>query len=450
LEKQMRIRRTIRATVTASLALGALALMPALAHADSIVYIKDNNVWLAAPDGSKQTQVTSDGTADSPYRAPSQADNGTIAVSHNTNIVVLEQNGEVVRTLDPPPLVDSTSHQVDGVPVYVRISPDATKIAYGFASYSCPVGTDCAARASTSVTDADRVVPPSTYGQVVYGDPQWVSGSRLMVFGGYLYQVNLWDLGQADRFHWFDDQDWAGHGNSTDLGDGDLSADGRLWVGIRGYDSDVDNRYRQLIWFNATRNPATDAPPPVPTALCLTNQEKGTAGPTIAPSGDAFAFEQPDGVHVARGISREPDRCAEAQFSMLLPGASQPDWGRADVAPKPRGTGGNGGDGGDGGNGGDTGKKASLSVTKTKLGTACRTGLKVRLKGAPAGKVAIVVRKGKKTVGKRTVNVGQTGAGTFAVKFSKAGAKNVCKGKARSVKLVVSAAGAKKTVTVKG
>jgi hypothetical protein len=278
---------------------------------------------------------------------------------------------------------------------------------------------------------------------VVYGDPQWVSRSRLMVFGGYLYQVNLWDLGQPDRFHWFDDQDWAGHGNSTDLGDGDLSADGHLWVGVRGYDSDVDNRYRQLVWFDATGNPAADAPPPVPTALCLTNQEKGTAGPTIAPSGDAFAFDQPDGVHVARGISRAPERCGDAQFSLLLPGASQPDWGPADVAPKPRGTGGNGG------NGDQPVVKASLKVTSSRISTACRTGLKVRLTGAPAGKVPIVVRHGKKTVGKKTVKVGASGKGTFAVRFSKAGAKSVCKGKARSVKLTVSAAGVKKTVTVK-
>ena len=31
---------------------------PAVANADSIVFVKDYNVWLVAPDGSKLTQVT--------------------------------------------------------------------------------------------------------------------------------------------------------------------------------------------------------------------------------------------------------------------------------------------------------------------------------------------------------------------------------------------------------
>jgi hypothetical protein len=55
------------------LAAAALALFPAAAHADSIVFVKDGNVWVAAPDGSNQRALTRDGTADYPYRSPSQA-----------------------------------------------------------------------------------------------------------------------------------------------------------------------------------------------------------------------------------------------------------------------------------------------------------------------------------------------------------------------------------------
>jgi hypothetical protein len=46
--------------------------------ADSIVYIKGHNVWLAKADGSGQVRLTRDGTAASPYYSPTQADNGTI------------------------------------------------------------------------------------------------------------------------------------------------------------------------------------------------------------------------------------------------------------------------------------------------------------------------------------------------------------------------------------
>lgn len=55
------------------LAAAAIVLMPAaVASADSIVFVKDSNVWVALPDGSNQRQLTRDGTADHPYRSPSR------------------------------------------------------------------------------------------------------------------------------------------------------------------------------------------------------------------------------------------------------------------------------------------------------------------------------------------------------------------------------------------
>jgi hypothetical protein len=44
-----------------------LAVAPAAASADSIVFVKAGNVWLAKPDGSGAYQVTTDGTPGSPY-----------------------------------------------------------------------------------------------------------------------------------------------------------------------------------------------------------------------------------------------------------------------------------------------------------------------------------------------------------------------------------------------
>lgn len=48
------------------------------AAADSVVFSRDNNIWLSNSDGSGQYQVTLDGTPSSPYSSPSQADDGTI------------------------------------------------------------------------------------------------------------------------------------------------------------------------------------------------------------------------------------------------------------------------------------------------------------------------------------------------------------------------------------
>src|SRR4051794_10718753 len=60
--------------------LAALALAPACAEASSLVYIKDGNVWLAAPDGSRQTRLTTGGG----YESPSQANDGTVVAVRRT------------------------------------------------------------------------------------------------------------------------------------------------------------------------------------------------------------------------------------------------------------------------------------------------------------------------------------------------------------------------------
>jgi len=145
--------RIRRGMVAAGCAAAALALSPALASADSIVYVKDGNVWLASGSGANQYQVTTDGTAEHPYRSPSQADDGTIAAGHGDEIVRMKQNGKVLNRLDPPTLMNWVSHPMDGVPVDVAISPDGTKVAYTFYGYECPVGASCGARTTRGGTN---------------------------------------------------------------------------------------------------------------------------------------------------------------------------------------------------------------------------------------------------------------------------------------------------------
>ena len=99
--------------LTAALAAAAISLAGATqAFADSIVYIKDRNVWIANPDGSVQYQVTTDGTESFPYRHPSQADDGTIVAGHGSEIVKLRQNGEELSRFNPPQGVDSTGDPI--------------------------------------------------------------------------------------------------------------------------------------------------------------------------------------------------------------------------------------------------------------------------------------------------------------------------------------------------
>ncbi len=77
-------------------ALIALAVVAPAASADSIAYIKDGDVWLATPDGSRQQQVTKTGT----YSYVSQADDGTMAaLVPGERIQKLSRTGEVLAEL---------------------------------------------------------------------------------------------------------------------------------------------------------------------------------------------------------------------------------------------------------------------------------------------------------------------------------------------------------------
>jgi hypothetical protein len=67
--------------------MAAVTAPPTLA--DSIVYEKGGNVWLAGPNGSGQRQLTTAGG----YARPSQADNGTIVATKGPVLQRLSRSG---------------------------------------------------------------------------------------------------------------------------------------------------------------------------------------------------------------------------------------------------------------------------------------------------------------------------------------------------------------------
>ncbi len=291
----------------------ALVLVPAAAaQADSIVFVKDSNVWVASPDGSNQRQLTRDGTADFPYRSPSQADDGTVAAAHVDSVKLIRRDGRTIRELDPPALTNSVSHPMDGAAVDVALSPDGTKVAYSFASFSCPVGASCGARTVTGYMTATGQPLP---GNLYLNNPSWVSNTRTLVFGGYLHQVNTHDQGAAEDVHWFDDYEIVGQADSTDLGDGELAATGDRIALVRGYGSDT-----HIMWYSLS-----GPPPALPAMQCATGKLEGLHGPTWAPDGQSLAWGEPDGVWIKPSALD----CA-VQPALVIPGGSEPDWGPAD------------------------------------------------------------------------------------------------------------------------
>jgi Tol biopolymer transport system component len=310
-------RRAIAAAAVAAAFLGAAA---ATAQADSIAYVKAHNVWIAEPDGSAQHQVTRDGTADWPYRSPSQADDGTIAAAHGTDLVRLAQNGTVLSRFDPPDSTDSAGQLIGGHPSHVALSPDGHRIAYTYVHANCPPGVSCGTRAVTLVSHSDRPTPPETFGRVHLSNPSWAGNDRLLVFGGFLRQVNHWTPGQPAETHWFDDKDLFGIENSTDLGDGELGAD--RFAAVRGYGDST-----HLMFYKATGFGGA------PAYACNTGNESTLDSPTWSPDGTRIAFAHKDGVEVLPLPSVEPDCPGASSGTVVLPGASEPDWGPAAVAP---------------------------------------------------------------------------------------------------------------------
>ncbi|HST40039.1 MAG TPA: hypothetical protein VLK58_11045 [Conexibacter sp.] len=303
-----------------TLVAGAASIVAALAcaapaSADSIAYVKDHNVWLANPDGSGQYQVTTDGYAGLPYRSPSQADDGTIAVSRANSIFLLRQNGSVIRELDPPALTNTYSHLVDGSPDQLAISPDGGRIAYTFVSFEG--GGSDQTRTTTGFIDAAGA---KLAGNLHNGYPAWVTNTRLLTSGGFNWHVNLHDQGQEVETNWLND-------NVGDLSDPEVNRQGTRIALVRT----VSNR-PSIVAYDTVGDVLTGRPATTATARCIFEGVPALSGPSWAPDGLALVWTEPDGLWTMA----QAGTCTGDQPRLLIAGAAEPDWGPAPVNPGPR------------------------------------------------------------------------------------------------------------------
>jgi hypothetical protein len=310
------------ALIALGCAVVALAL-PGPASADSLVFIRDHNVWLANADGSGQYQVTLDGTASSGYDSPSQADDGTIVAIRTPpggrpQLWRMRQNGQLLNAPINTPAPGTGA-------IDARVSPNGQLVAYWFVTTvndpSCLFCVNLASQAL--ISRSDSFTPPDAVGNPNTGSlPSWISNTRILLSNGNATQW-YYDIGAPEGVHWWDDTDAC---NSCPLPigltDGEVSRNGSRIAVVRG-----DNQ--ETIWLYSTTGPPTP-----PTPRCEFSGPTGKfVGPTWSQDGLTLAWQEGDGIWSAQ----IPDlsTCASSP-TLRIPGGAEPDFGPAAVNPGPR------------------------------------------------------------------------------------------------------------------
>ena len=293
--------------------------------AGTIVYISNHNVWIARGDGTGARALTTDGSFAAPYGSPSQSDGGVVVATHVERLVRMTQSGRVLNVLDPPALPTSVGVSIDGTPVDAAISPDGTKIAYTFTKYLTPSGASSGFRSATGYTAAGQLTDPAPLRTTYFWSPSWVGSSRTLQTGGYGSQVDIHDLGTEPQ-HWFDDDDI--YFPSTDVGNTQLSRDGRFLAAVRGYDDTAT-----VFWYAVNGNAMSGPAPADPTPLCQIGPLTGITNPTWGPDSDSLAWQEPDGVWTRSGA-----RDCTVPSTLILPGGSEPHWSPAALSAPDTGT----------------------------------------------------------------------------------------------------------------
>jgi len=373
----MRRPRTVTALLTATFALAAAGT----AAADSIVYIKGHNVWIANPDGTGARAVTTDGEEDWPYRSPSMADNGLISAGHGTDIVQLDQQGNELAEF--PPKIPENSASFGGLPPQdIAVTPDGSKVAYTIYGYSCLPGASCGTRQVTGYMSANG---KQDYGyEFSLTSPEWISNNAIIGFGGFGKNV-MFDApnsGDYDAKTWFNDY------ADRDISDGELSRQRDRLAVLRDYGPDYHLMIYKVNGLTAE-----------PELACNTGAEETLNDPSWSPDGKRIAFAHKDGIEILGLPNVVPNDCPGAQSGkVVLPGGSEPDWGPAEVQPR---------------------YEISADVVKgTKLAKALKKGLKLWVKTNVAGTLAGDIKVGKKKVGAGSADL-SPGKGKIKFSFTK-------------------------------
>src|ERR1700754_2468089 len=259
--------------VTVAAALACLAL-PASAAADSIVYTKDKDVWLANPDGTRQTQITDDGGHGN---SVTQSEDGTIVTTKpptdcasGTQLIRLDRAGNVLAT--------------DTMPLYwcagdIEISPDGRHVAIdavifkpgkspeSYTYVTCTPGVQCSS---------------TTLGSLDSHNPVWLGNDRVVTFAWSPRVLTL--VGGMQ-------QGWLSTGGLVfpQYLTGDVSRDATKFVTTLNAGND-----EFFLRFHTLAGQPTRTCADVPIEDSYVNRVR------FSPDGKAVVYEQSAGLHIGR------------------------------------------------------------------------------------------------------------------------------------------------------
>ena len=392
------------------LALLLVLATAAPAAADSLVYVKDSNVWSAHPDGSEQRRLTTDGIPQDPYSSPTQADDGTIVAVRGTRLYKLDPQGRPAGTLKSL-LTDKPGSIAAVGPFDARISHDGRTIAswlgimggwYDYATnlyYNDP---------QSAVVFQDAGDGHPTGSTMFFEEPSWLADSQHVLLwdsmNGGVPQVYQGAAG-ADHNHvsgWFHDYDTHDDETWFPLCAGELNRAGNRLAALRaggtmGEGYMARGTHNGIVIFDVAG--FDRAPTRWP---CWINDDAGgeLTPPSWGPDGDSLAWSAPDGIWTAKLNGS----CDKATVKLVIPGGREPDWGPAKPAAPAQGGGSPQPPAGPGG-------KAAAKVTVARSVSRralSRRGLAVKVT-CPA---ACSVKATAKARGRRVARATASGTGT--------------------------------------
>jgi hypothetical protein len=324
---------SVRAALIAVCALTLTLVAAAAANAASISYIApDGNVHLVSPDGSRDIAISSNGTAASPYRSPSQTDSGRIVAIKSLG------SGSGMAFF-----FDQSSNQTDSWNL-----PSSGTGAH-FAPYN-----------------GGQISPEGNGGTMVYdyfhgdGPPNYGSAIKVgFVAGGGLTNpctINC-ESGYA-RPRWISGTPYAGFVSSNWNNISVQSAQGtKSWISLNNPSAgDIESfdisrvQQRVVIEISNEGAPQTgpdpshfefygfDGTPPNAQLgfMCGTDLiAPAVAYPRYSPDGNWISWAGADGIYVSHAPERSPTGVCTLDPKRITTGGTEPAWGKADIPVPP-------------------------------------------------------------------------------------------------------------------